>query len=274
MKKNNNGNIDIGEMLENFDEDVLDGDEAIEVDDEELDDDAVEDEVDDADDDSDDSGDDDSDDGDDAEGDEDGEDEIALLKAQLAERDATITEIAKGRIAKPAGDDEDKDEPFQIADDPWKEDDFLGEDFDIGDLTAEKLNALLNSAASAGAKFGASHGAKQVLLSIPDIVKHNVSMQNTIQGAISEFYTNNSDLLQFKGSVSAVTQELASANPGWELPKLFEAAGKETRKRLGIKKTGKKKKATTKKTIRSQRGKGKAKQLAGLEQELGDMLDA
>ncbi len=200
--------------------------------------------------------------------------ELELLKAQLAEKDKIIADIAKG--IKPEASEESNDlQGFKLQEEAWEDSEFVGEDFDIDTLDQAQLNALLNKVAAAGAARGAEIGAKQVLVSIPGIVKHNISVETSIQSAVKEFYTDNKDLMEFKGAVSAVTQELASSNPEWELTKLFDEAGKETRKRLGIKKTITKSKTKTPSSVRprGQRGRGKGTQLTGLEAEIGEMME-
>ncbi len=148
--------------------------------------------------------------------------ETEQLKLQLAQRDQTIADMAskpadvKSDIEDSA---DDSTKGFQLENQAWEDTEFIGEDFDLNELTPGQFNTMLNKAAEAGAKIGAKNAAEQVLLSIPGIVKHNVNVQSSIQTAVKDFYSGNQDLLKFKGAVSSVTQELAAKNPDWPLTK-------------------------------------------------------
>lgn len=257
---------EIAEMLENFEA------EEIELEDQDQEDPTDDEEREDGNQD----GEDDQDDTDDKSGeDEDGEQsELERLRAELAERDRTIAALARKGKEKDSDKDSESDltDSFEIEEPEYEEQEFISDDFDIDELTPDKLNSLLNSVAKAAVNIGAKAATKQTLLAIPAIVKHNVSVQSSIQSAVKEFYDHNKDLLEFKEAVAAKAQSLASKHPDWELNKLFAEAGKATRKALGIAKAKSRRTKQKKTTIRGQKGRRTSGQLKGLEKEISDML--
>lgn len=202
--------------------------------------------------------------------------DIETLRAQIAQQQDTINALIAGRKSEveedgtTAGDLTGENVPdIEVK---WEDQNFVHEDLDPQYMTKEQLNDLLNKAAKIGATIGARSGAKNVLLSIPGIVRHSVGVQTSIESAVREFYSANDDLRQFKGAVATVAQDLAANNPDWSLQKLFSEAGKETRRKLGIKQ-GKIPKRNSPPSVkpRGQAGR-KGAQLSGLEKEIGDML--
>lgn len=114
---------------------------------------------------------------------------------------------------------------------------FLEEDVDLDDLTRNKdtFNKLLNKVYKAGAESSRQF-QENTLKSIPDIVKSNVTLQAALKKKVDGFYDSNKDLAPFKKAVAAVYEEVAAENPDWEMEKIFEKTGEESRRRLELRK--------------------------------------
>ncbi len=138
-----------------------------------------------------------------------------------------------------------KEEKRKKADEPLKldETDFIG-DLDPEDLVRDKVafNKLLNAVYAKGVNDSKRIATEGVLNSIPDIVKHNLTLLTTLKEASDNFYKENKDLAPFKKVVAAVFEEIASANPDKKYSELMNLVGPEARKRLELHKKATKKK--------------------------------
>lgn len=67
---------------------------------------------------------------------------------------------------------------------------------------------------------------------VPKLVSTLADQQITTRSAITEFYSNNKDLIPSKAYVGMVADELVAHHPDWTMDKLFGELGKEVRTRL------------------------------------------
>jgi len=118
-----------------------------------------------------------------------------------------------------------------------EEHDFVG-DLDLDLLTSDKdtLNKLLNTVYSKGVTDSKTITSESVLLSIPDIVKTNITILNTLKEESDKFYAENADLQPFKRVVAAVFEDISSQNPDKKYGEILEQVGDEARKRLNLQK--------------------------------------
>lgn len=116
------------------------------------------------------------------------------------------------------------------------EQDFL-KGIDIYDLQSDpkSLNKVLNSVVARAVRESGTKVTEKVLLSIPEIVRANITVIRNLEKASEEFYDNNKDLKEFKKVVATVFEEVAAESPGKKIHELFDSVAKETRKRLGLK---------------------------------------
>ncbi len=159
--------------------------------------------------------------------------------------------------------------------------DFL-EDIDMEELTSDKatLNKLLNKVVGVAHERGRISGAKEakeaIFRNLPTLIKNNTDQQSELKEAATAFYKNNPDLVEWKGACAAVANEVASADPGMKLSKLFEKTEKIVRERLNLKKQAVEKKRTKKgpkfaKTSSGKSGKKGGSKLTGVEADIADM---
>ena len=123
----------------------------------------------------------------------------------------------------------------EVVDTPLDETDFIG-DLDLDDLTRDKtaFNKILNAVYSKGVNDARKLTSEKVLLSIPDIVKNNITLLSQLKEASDKFYTDNKDLEPFKRVVAATFEEIAAANPGKKYDELMKLVASEARKRLDL----------------------------------------
>jgi len=115
--------------------------------------------------------------------------------------------------------------------------DFVG-DIDIDLLYSDKetLNKLLNSVYSKGVTDSKTITSESVLLSIPDIVKTNITILNTLKEESEKFYSENEDLKPFKRVVAAVFEDISAQNPDKKYGDILAQVGDEARRRLNLQK--------------------------------------
>ena len=138
-------------------------------------------------------------------------------------------EVESLKNAKPV---EKKEE---VVDAPLDETDFIG-DLDLDDLTRDKtaFNKILNAVYSKGVNDARKLTSEKVLLSIPDIVKNNITLLSQLKEASDKFYDDNKDLAPFKRVVAATFEEIAAANPGKKYDELMKLVAPEARKKLDL----------------------------------------
>lgn len=155
-------------------------------------------------------------------------DEIALLKDEI---EKLKSENKKGNVPKT---------PTPATYAPISEEDFIG-DVDLDDLTRDPkaFNQLLNSIYTKAinrAREEVKNGSEDILKSIPDIVKNNITLVSNLKRASEEFYNENEDLVPFKRVVATVFEEIAAENPDRSYLDNLKKVGIEVRERLGLKK--------------------------------------
>ena len=152
---------------------------------------------------------------------------IANLRAQLEERSKTPQPEVKESEKE-----EKKEEPLKLD-----EQDFIG-DLDLDDLTRDKgmFNKLLNAVYSKGVNDSKKIATEGVLTTIPDIVKHNLTLMTSLAEARDKFYSENEDLAPFKAVVAVVFEEIASKNSDKKLDDIMSLVAPEVRTRLQLKK--------------------------------------
>jgi hypothetical protein len=150
---------------------------------------------------------------------------IESLRNRLNEKPEVV--IPEKKEEKP---DEKKEDPLKFEDQ-----DFIG-DLDLDDLTRDKtaLNKILNSVYSKGVNDSKRIATEGVLNSIPDIVKHNLTLLTSLKEASDNFYKDNADLAPFKRVVAAVFEDIAAKNPDKKYDELMNLVAPEVRKRLEL----------------------------------------
>lgn len=156
-------------------------------------------------------------------------DEIALLKAEI--------ELLKAQNSKTT-DAPPTDAP--TTDVPIQDVDFIGDE-NIDEIINDrgKFNKLLNSIYKKGVESTKGinlQSAEDIIKSIPDIVKNNITVMASLKKASDDFYDNNKDLIPFKKVVATVFEEYAAANPDKSYIENLKDVGDEVRKRLELKK--------------------------------------
>jgi hypothetical protein len=164
---------------------------------------------------------------------------------EKVEQDAESARLAEEEKKKNAN------KPLQL-----EEQDFIG-DLDLDDLTHDKtaFNKILNAVYSKGVNDSKRIATEGVLNTIPEIVKHNLTLLTTLKEASDEFYKSNADLVPFKRVVAAVFEEIAAKNPDKKYSELMTLTAPEARKRLELHKEAVKKV--------SEEEKGKSPRLPG-----------
>lgn len=161
------------------------------------------------------------------------------------------------------------------------------EDFNFAsDLDQQDLRDLLddpkefNNFLNKVYKQAITAAREQALVSIPNVVRHNVLTHMTLREAANDFYARNEDLVAHKPTVGRVFQEMIAKHPELEIPQMFEKVEEETRKRL---KLVKKAQDTTTTTTQgktnprfpnapgTRKGQTKAPELTDLQKELDAM---
>lgn len=148
------------------------------------------------------------------------------------ERDKEAAKKAEEDRLKAEEDKKKNDEPLKFEDQ-----DFIG-DLDLDDLTRDKtaLNKILNSVYAKGVNDSKKIATEGVLNTIPEIVKHNLTLLTSLKEASDKFYAENKELVPYKKVVAAVFEEIASKNPDKKYPELMNLVAPEARKRLNLQK--------------------------------------
>ena len=156
------------------------------------------------------------------------------------DKDKIIENLRKQINERPTTEEPKKEEPKKEEEKPpeplkFEDQDFIG-DIDLDDLTRDKsvLNKLLNTVYAKGVNDSKRIATEGVLNSIPDIVKHNLTLLTSLKEASDKFYDGNKDLIPFKRVVAAVFEEIASKNPDKKYSEIMDLVAPETRKRLEL----------------------------------------
>jgi hypothetical protein len=118
---------------------------------------------------------------------------------------------------------------------PDSEEDFVG-NLDLDDLSRdpEALNKVLNAVYKKGLEAARSTST-QALSKLPDMIKENISVVQTLERTSREFYEKNKELEPYKDVVATVFGEVAAQNPDKTYQENLDLVGEEVRKRLKIK---------------------------------------
>jgi hypothetical protein len=154
-------------------------------------------------------------------------------KSETPEKKETQEEIERKKADEAArlkAEEAKKPEPLKLD-----EQDFIG-DLDLDDLTRDKaaLNKILNTVYAKGVNDSKRIATEGVLNTIPEIVKHNLTLLTTLKEASDNFYKENADLAPFKRVVAAVFEEIAAKNPDKKYSELMNLTAPEARKRLEL----------------------------------------
>lgn len=115
----------------------------------------------------------------------------------------------------------------------------LVNDIDLDELTRDPsaLNKLLNSVLLKGVELARkeiANSKSDILKSLPDTVKQNIEVVQTLRKASDDFYAENKDLKPFKKVVSVVFDEIMSKDPNTTYDKILKDVEKEVRVRLEL----------------------------------------
>jgi hypothetical protein len=167
------------------------------------------------------------------EGEEQGEekDELTLLKEENERLRATLSENAERK--KTGGEESAENtsvEPITF------DDEFISEDDDIDSIFGdrESSNKFLKNFAEKVASNVQQKTIENVLKSIPDIVKTNVTVQQNLQKMADKFYSENEDLLPYKSIVSDIAESVISENSDWSFEDVLTETGKRAREKLSL----------------------------------------
>jgi len=111
----------------------------------------------------------------------------------------------------------------------------------FGDMTLddviddpEKFTKVMTNVAAHASTVAEKQAVEKVLKSIPQLVVNYVTRHATMSNLVSDFYKENSDLVDAKRTVAAVANEVAAENPQWDVAKVFTESATRTRKVLGL----------------------------------------
>ncbi len=203
---------------------------------------------------------------------------ISSLKKDIEDLKEIITNSNKtsDKIDK---DNNDKDNK-STDQDKFEPQDFLSETTDLESLinSPEDFNTLLNNVLKKGIELGSAQ-KESILNSIPEIVKNNLQAINNLKDLSQKFYTENEDLKPFKKVVSTIFDETLTENPKLGYAEALKTVATETRKRLGLEKSGKKpddsnppklpKKASQKRTNHQQKTNPFQDEIDAMDESLG-----
>lgn len=158
-------------------------------------------------------------------------DPYETLTQRLAELEGKLAEATK---KKPATEAPSTEAPIELQD-------FTAgfEDEDLGDLSKEKLNKLLNAVYEAGVKTARSQATESVFRKLPDVIKNNVSTYIALTEATRQFYVDNPDLKAHAAKVAEVYESFAAENMDKPVQELFNELGDKVRSVLKLQKVAK-----------------------------------
>lgn len=127
---------------------------------------------------------------------------------------------------------------------PPAEKDFVG-NMDLDELTRDpkEFNKFINKVYAQAV----TDARKEVMSTLPDVVKTNITIMNQLQQASEQFYKDNPDLSSFKKVVATVFDEMVVADPNKPYSDLMKGVAPEVRKRLNLEKKDEKKPVDDKK---------------------------
>lgn len=152
---------------------------------------------------------------------------LEALEAKLNEANETIAKLTEKPAEPPA-----PPEPPPPAE--WESMEFVGDDFDIDNLTKDTFNTMLNTVAAKVYSIARNAAATDALLKVPDIVRNNVNIHLDLRKAIDKFYDANADLKEHNKVVMAEAEKIAAAEPALSVDELFTKAGVAARTTLKL----------------------------------------
>lgn len=159
---------------------------------------------------------------------------------ELMDKLTSIEEKLKTKETQPAEEGTQEEKETETQEPSITEEDFVG-DLDLDDLTNDPtaLNNLLNTIYKKAIEFAkteARSSAENVVRSIPDIVKSNVTMTARLKKIHDDFYNENKDLVMWKTAVGTVFEEMISKSPDKTYEELLPQVADEVRRRLSLQK--------------------------------------
>lgn len=175
-------------------------------------------------------------------------------------------------------DTDDNKQTLEIADETF----FSGSADDLEELTKDPaaFNKLLNSVYRKGVESSNTRITENFLRSAPEIVKRQVVEHLAIQKSVTQFYTDNKDLIPYKKTVAAIVNKVASENPDFSLKEVLKETEKISRAKLKLTKKASDNDGKTGNKFPKKPGGGdrrvvkKGNQTTGMEKEIDDMLGA
>lgn len=170
------------------------------------------------------------------------EDELTRYKREVEELRTQINELSAKKESKTESETETEtktktEQETKPKSEKAKEQNFMeGIDFDEVTSDPNEFNKLLNKIYEQAVNDARESASENILRSIPDIVRTNISTVANLKAASEKFYQDNPDLQPFKGAVAAVFEEIASENPDKEFSELLGTVAEESRRRLSLQK--------------------------------------
>lgn len=205
------------------------------------------------------------------------DDSTALLRKSIEDSYSDLSTPKSGKK-----DESKKDESFklEIGDEKF----FSGDEEALDKLVRDPaaFNGLLNVIFKKAVEVAHNTTTERSATTMPELIRGTVQQQLFVHQTVSDFYSENKDLIPFKKTVAAIAGKLAVENPDMPLPKLLVNAEKFARSRLQLPKQGAddkgnkdKKGAKFPKTPSGNRGSGKSgDDLTGQDKEFADMLSS
>jgi hypothetical protein len=113
---------------------------------------------------------------------------------------------------------------------PEEDYDYTG-GIDLDDITTDPkaFNDVLKKVEARVRMAVAQEAAQSALLSIPDVVQHQIKQQAALNKLVETFYEENEDLKSVNHTVGMVAQNISSEHPDWTVKQVFDAAAAQTR---------------------------------------------
>lgn len=118
-------------------------------------------------------------------------------------------------------------------------------------LSDQELDELIDNPALINTAFDRSQRA--MMATIPQLVQQEVNRQIVVNRAITDFYSENSDLLPYAKFVQFVMAEIEDKNRDKTYADIFKETANESRKRLGLSTVQTQTRETNKGTVQTQR---------------------
>jgi len=163
---------------------------------------------------------------------DDADDRLSKIMRENAELKQKIADLGKGKEVHTEA---------PTTDLPISEEDFVG-GLDLDDLTSDptELNKVLNTIYKKAVETVRGeykeYGTK-TLQQIPSMVNETISTKQALQELSKNFYEQNKDLKPWSKTVGVVFDELIVENSDKPYAEVLDLVAKETRERIGLKKS-------------------------------------